>query len=180
MRKLSNRELNRKHVDEFKHAGKTKLIVILDNVRSLLNIGSVFRTSDAFLIEGIYLTGICAKPPHRDIEKAALGATDSICWEYFDRVEDAAEKIKAKGYQLILIEQTDKSISLPDFYPDKEKAGLAIVFGNEVKGVSESLLPLSDAAVEVPQFGSKHSFNIAVCAGIVIYDLYHKLENKKA
>lgn len=175
MRKLSNRELNRKHVDEFKDAGKTPIIIILDNVRSLLNIGSVFRTADAFLVESIYLTGICACPPNKDIQKTALGATETVAWKYFEKVEDAAKDAQGKGYELVLIEQTDKSVSLPEYLPSKTHAGVALVFGNEVKGVSESLLALSDLAVEIPQFGSKHSFNIAVCAGIVLYDVYQKM-----
>jgi tRNA G18 (ribose-2'-O)-methylase SpoU len=176
MRKLSNRELNRKHVDEFKNASKTPIIIILDNVRSLNNIGSVFRTADAFLVEAIYLTGICAKPPHREIHKTALGATETVHWEYFEEVKEAVAQIKEKDFELVLIEQTDKSVALEDYQPNKDKKGIALVFGNEVKGVSDSIIPDADLAVEIAQFGSKHSINISVCAGIVVHWVFQKLK----
>jgi 23S rRNA (guanosine2251-2'-O)-methyltransferase len=175
MRKLSNRELNRKHVDEFKNASKTPIIIILDNVRSLNNIGSVFRTADAFLVEAIYLTGICAQPPHREIHKTALGATETVHWEYFEEVKDAVLKVKEKAFELVLIEQTDNSVALEDYVPNKDKKGIALVFGNEVKGVSDSIIPDADLAVEIAQFGSKHSINISVCAGIVVHWVFQKL-----
>jgi 23S rRNA (guanosine2251-2'-O)-methyltransferase len=175
MRKLHITELNRKHIEEFKSSKKWPVRVILDNVRSLHNIGSVFRTADAFLVECIYLCGISAQPPHPEIHKTALGATETVIWEYFERVEDAVKKAISDGYQIVIVEQTSNSISLNEFeYPQKP---VALVFGNEVKGVSEEVLPSSDVALEIPQFGTKHSFNISVCAGIVLYTLYQQYIN---
>jgi len=175
MRKLKNKELGRKTIDEFKNAAKTPLIVVLDNVRSLNNIGSVFRTSDAFLIEAIYLCGITAQPPHKDIHKTALGATDSVSWRYFETTEAAIAELKAANYLTASIEQAEKSIYLPDFQIDKNKK-YAVIFGHEVKGVSQKVVDLSDFCIEIPQFGTKHSFNISVSAGIVLWDLFQKIK----
>ena len=174
MRKLKNSELDRLTNDEFKEAEKTPLIVVLDNIRSLNNIGSVFRTSDAFLIEKIYLCGITAKPPHKDIHKTALGATETVAWEY---AEDALELVKAlqkEGVVVASIEQADNSVELQDFIPEKDKK-LAVVFGNEVKGVQQKVVSVSDYCVEIPQYGTKHSLNISVSCGVVIWDLFCKL-----
>ncbi len=174
-RKLKNSELNRLSSEEYKESKKTPIIVVLDNIRSLNNIGSVFRTSDAFLIEGIYLCGICAKPPHRDIHKTALGAEDSVIWEYFEKTEDAVNTLKEKNYKVYSIEQVENSISLEEFTPDKEEK-YAFVFGNEVKGVQQNIVNISDGFIEIPQFGTKHSFNISVTAGIVLWEVFKKLK----
>jgi 23S rRNA (guanosine2251-2'-O)-methyltransferase len=170
MRKLHITELNRKNTEEFHLAGKWPVRIILDNVRSLHNIGSVFRTSDAFLCEAIYLCGISATPPNKEIHKSALGAENSVHWEYFSSVKEAALKAQSDGYKIVLIEQTDQSIPLDQWEESTEK--IALVFGNEVSGVSDEVLDVADAAVEIPQFGTKHSFNISVCAGIVLYQLF--------
>lgn len=170
MRKLHITELNRKNTQEFHLAGKWPVRIILDNVRSLHNIGSVFRTSDAFLCEAIYLCGISATPPNKEIHKSALGAENSVHWEYFSSVKEAALKAQSDGYKIVLIEQTDQSIPLDQWEESTEK--IALVFGNEVSGVSDEVLDVADAAVEIPQFGTKHSFNISVCAGIVLYQLF--------
>jgi tRNA G18 (ribose-2'-O)-methylase SpoU len=149
--------------------------ILLDNVRSLHNIGSVFRTADAFLVESIYLCGISAQPPHPEIHKTALGATDTVAWKYYSKVEDAIKNCISEGYTIVTVEQTSNSIPLNKFeYPDRP---IALVFGNEVKGVSEEVLPYSDTAIEIPQFGTKHSFNISVCAGIVLYTLNQQYLN---
>ena len=174
MRKLGNEELNRKSVEEFKSAPKLPVVVVLDNVRSLNNVGSAFRTSDAFLIEKIYLCGITGKPPHRDIQKTALGATESVDWEHRESTVDLAKELKADGYTIICVEQVDESISLLDFQPDKE-AKYCLIFGNEVFGVDENLVASADACIEIPQEGTKHSLNIAVSMGVVIWDFYQKL-----
>ncbi len=177
MRKLRNSELNRISVDEFKKTEKTPLVVVLDNIRSCNNIGSVFRTSDALLIEKIYLCGITATPPNKDIHKTALDAEKSVDWEYLENTEDAVEKLKNTGYKVYAIEQVENSISLPDFKPaNSEKT--AIVFGNEVKGVKQSVVNICDGSIEIPQFGTKHSFNISVSAGIVLWDIFQKLRYK--
>lgn len=177
MRKLRNSELNRISVDEFKKTEKTPLVVVLDNIRSCNNIGSVFRTSDALLIEKIYLCGITATPPNKDIHKTALDAEKSVDWEYVENTEDAVEKLKNAGYKVYAIEQVENSISLPDFKPAKNEK-TAIVFGNEVKGVKQSVVNISDGSIEIPQFGTKHSFNISVSAGIVLWDIFQKLRYK--
>ncbi len=174
MLKLKNHELKRKSIADFKQASKTPLVVILDNIRSLNNVGSVFRTSDAFLIEKIYLCGITAKPPHKDIQKTALGATDSVDWEYRENTLELIEDLKKEGINVISIEQANKSTMLQDFFPEKGKK-YAIVFGNEVKGVSQEVVSASDYCVEIPQLGTKHSFNISVSVGIVLWDLFKKL-----
>lgn len=175
MRKLRNIELNRISVDEFKHKQKTRLVVVLDNIRSCNNIGSVFRTSDALLIEKIFLCGITATPPNNEIRKTALDAEKSVEWEYVENTEDAVTKLQEKDYKVYAIEQVEDSILLPDFQPD-EKDKIAIVFGNEVKGVKQSVVNICDGSIEIPQFGTKHSFNISVSAGIVLWDLFQKLK----
>jgi tRNA G18 (ribose-2'-O)-methylase SpoU len=170
MRKLHITELNRKNTEEFQSAGKWPVRIILDNVRSLHNIGSVFRTADAFLCEAIYLCGISATQPNKEIHKSALGAENSVQWEYFASVKDAALKAKSDGYRVVVIEQTDQSIALDQWHDTSEK--IALIFGNEVRGVSDEVLEVADEAIEIPQFGTKHSFNISVCAGIVLYQLF--------
>jgi 23S rRNA (guanosine2251-2'-O)-methyltransferase len=173
MRKLRNSELNRKSVQEFKKTKKFPFIVILDNVRSLNNIGSVFRTADGFLIRSIYLCGITATPPHKDIRKTALGATDSVEWKYFSKTADAIKKLRKEGYKIVAIEQTDESIMLNEF-PLQQNKSYALIFGHEMKGVDQSVIDMSDASIEIPQFGTKHSFNISVSVGIVLWDLINK------
>lgn len=173
MRKLSMEELNRISSSEFKEMEKNKVIVILDNIRSMNNIGSVFRTADAFKLEAIYLCGITATPPHREIQKTALGATESVHWEYFESTTVAIEKVKKHvGGKVYAIEQVTGSISLQHFTPGSEP--MALIFGNEVNGVSEEVLPLCDGCIEIPQFGTKHSFNVSVTAGIVLWDILSK------
>lgn len=164
-------ELNRISVEEFKQTEKTPIVVVLDNVRSLNNIGSVFRTCDAFRIEKICLCGITACPPNKDIAKTALGATESVDWEYFETTRDAVLLLKAKGYAIAAVEQVDESVMLHEFTPDFARP-LALIFGNEVFGVDDELLPLCDCCIEVPQFGIKHSLNISVCVGIVLWHLF--------
>ena len=176
MRKLKNSELNRLSIEEFKNSKKTPLVVILDNIRSLNNIGSVFRTSDAFLIDKIILCGITAKPPHKDIHKTALGATDSVKWEYSANTTDIVNKLKKEDYVIVSIEQTEKATMLQDFEIEKNKK-YAIIFGNEVKGVQQNVVDLSDYSVEIPQYGTKHSFNISVSAGIVLWELNKKINS---
>jgi tRNA G18 (ribose-2'-O)-methylase SpoU len=173
MQKLRNHELGRKSVEEYKKSEKIPVIIVLDNVRSLNNIGSIFRTSDAFLIRSIHLCGITACPPNKEINKTALGATDSVSWKYYGHTKDAINDLKTEGYQIISIEQTEGSISLERFYP-KEGEQYAFVFGHEVKGVNQEIVDLSDVSIEIPQFGTKHSLNISVSAGIVIWDIFNK------
>ena len=174
MRKLTNEELSRKTLDAFKKAEKLPIVIVLDNVRSLHNIGSVFRTADAFLLQGIYLCGISASPPHRDIQKTALGATETVSWEYFDETIKAIDRLKHDNYQVLAVEQTEKSIALHNFIPEKKKK-YALVFGHEVKGVSQEVINLCSGVIEIPQIGTKHSLNISVSVGITIWDLYGKL-----
>lgn len=176
MRKLKNSELDRLSVDEYKEIVKTPITVVLDNIRSCNNIGSVFRTSDALLIEKVILCGITATPPNKDIHKTALDAEKSVPWEYFEETEDAVQRLKESGYRVFAVEQVENSISLPDFTPEKEQK-LALVFGNEVKGVQQSVVNICDGAIEIPQYGTKHSFNISVSAGIVLWDLVYKLRS---
>ena len=175
MRKLKNSELERLAVKEFRRAKKTPLIVILDNIRSLNNIGSVFRTSDAFLIEKIYLCGITAKPPHKDIHKTALGATDSVEWEHVEDTFKLVKKLQAEGILVASIEQAENSVQLQKFTPLKNKK-LAIIFGNEVKGVQQKIVSISDYCIEIPQYGTKHSLNISVSCGVVLWDLFNKMQ----
>lgn len=168
MQKTPNAALPRLTVEEFKNAEKHPFVIVLDNVRSQNNVGSVFRTADAFLCRAICLCGITATPPHRDIEKTALGATESVYWEYFDTTTEALEKLKTHGYRILAVEQTAQSVSLETASLDPENK-YAFVFGHEVMGVSEEALALCDGAIEIPQFGTKHSLNIAVSAGIVMW-----------
>ncbi len=174
MQKLKNSELNRLSVEAFKQSAKTPLIIILDNIRSLNNIGSVFRTSDAFLIEKIYLCGITAKPPHKDIHKTALGSTDTVAWEYVKNTLDIIKKLKVENVKILSIEQAENATLLNDFKP-KANTTYALVFGNEVKGVTQEVVNASDVVVEIPQYGTKHSLNISVSVGVVIWDLFSKL-----
>ena len=177
MRKLSMDELGRKTVEEFKQAEKTGIIAVLDNIRSMHNVGSVFRTADAFLIEAICLCGYTPQPPHRDIHKTALGATETVDWLYYNNTIDAVNDLKQRGYTVYGIEQTVDSISLEKFMP-AEGQQLAIVFGNEVEGVNADVLKLCDGSIEIPQFGMKHSLNISVAAGIVFWELAIKMRAK--
>lgn len=173
-RKLKNSELNRKSVSEFKTSEKTPIIIVLDNIRSLNNIGSVFRTADAFLVQKIYLCGITAQPPHREIQKTALGATDAVDWEYVEDTITLSRKLKQEGVHLCSIEQAEDAVMLDAFIPEKGKT-YAIVFGNEVKGVQQEVVSESDTVIEIPQFGTKHSLNISVSCGVVVWDLFSKM-----
>ncbi len=173
MRKLRNEELNRLRLDEVKAVSKHQLVIILDNVRSLNNIGSIFRTADAFLIEGIYLCGITATPPNKEIHKTALGATESVNWQYFENTLDAVKLLREKGFKIVAVEQTDKSIMLQDFIP-VVNTKYALIFGHEIKGVEQEVIDHCHMSLEIPQYGTKHSFNIAVSAGIVLWDMFCK------
>jgi len=174
MRKLKLAELNRVSVAEFRAGQKFPVVVVLDNVRSMHNIGSVFRTADAFAVEKICLCGITATPPHREIEKTALGATQSIAWEYYPDPVAAIEQLRNNGYLVIAIEQAENSTMLNEFKPEAGKR-YALIFGNEVNGVSDEVMKCADACLEIPQFGTKHSFNIVVSAGIVLWDMFSKM-----
>lgn len=176
MRKLNMDELNRVSVEEFNELDKLPIICILDNIRSQHNIGSIFRTSDAFRIMELYLCGITATPPNREINKSALGATESVKWQYFTDTSIAIEKLKQEGYKIIAVEQAAGSIVLEDYNTDAFE-NIALVFGNEVTGVSEQVMEMVDACIEIPQFGTKHSFNVSVTAAIVLYQFY--LKHKK-
>jgi len=176
MRKLLNEELGRKTVDEFKSSSKTPVVVVLDNVRSLLNVGSVFRTADAFLVEALYLCGITGTPPNKEIQKTALGSTDTVDWKYFKTTEEAVKELKQSGYAVYAIEQAENAIMLDHFSPEKNKK-IAVVFGHEVKGVEQQVIDLCDGVIEIPQVGTKHSLNIAVSAGIVIWDVFLKIQS---
>ena len=178
MRKLKNNELERVSVDGFKAAKKTPIIIILDNIRSLNNIGSVFRTSDAFLVEKIYLCGITATPPHKDIHKTALGSTDTVAWEYVENTMDLVNKLKTEHVKICAIEQAEKATMLNRFEVESNQK-YALIFGNEVKGVTQDIVSSSDAVIEIPQFGTKHSLNISVSCGIVVWDLFSKLSTYK-
>lgn len=172
-KKLSLTELNRISIEEYKSAEKTPIIVILDNIRSLNNIGSVFRTADAFLIEKIYLCGYTAKPPHKDIRKTALGATESVDWEHKEDIISLINELKKGGVKVYSIEQAENAIMLNDFKPSNEK--IAVVLGNEVEGVQQEVINESDGVIEIPQVGTKHSLNISVSCGVVLWDLYSKI-----
>jgi tRNA G18 (ribose-2'-O)-methylase SpoU len=174
MRKLKNSELGRKSVNEYKKADKSPIIVVLDNVRSMNNIGSVFRTADAFLVKAVYLCGITAKPPHKDIQKTALGATESVPWKYYDSTMEAIKELKNNGYIIISVEQAEEAIPLCDFVANKGRK-YAVIFGHEVRGVAQEIVDLSDYCIEIPQFGTKHSFNISVSTGIVLWELFRKI-----
>lgn len=173
MKKLKLEELNRITVDQFKEAEKNPICILLDNIRSLHNVGSAFRTADAFSIEKIYLTGITGTPPHREIQKTALGATESVSWGYAESPAIVAQQLKDKGYKIVIVEQTDESIALQKF-SQKKREKLCLVFGNEVSGVSDEIIALADLALEIPQSGTKHSLNIAVCLGIVVWEMVKK------
>ncbi len=175
MRKLLNQELERKTVEEFKTSSKTPVIIILDNVRSLNNVGAVFRTADAFLVEAIFLCGITGQPPNKEIQKTALGATESVSWKYFENTLDAVAKLKKNNYITYAIEQTESATLLNDFMPNKHQK-TAVIFGNEVRGVEQNVIDACADVIEIPQIGTKHSLNIAVSVGIVIWDLFVKLE----
>jgi tRNA G18 (ribose-2'-O)-methylase SpoU len=177
MKKLKLDELGRISVDQFKEVKKIPVCILLDNIRSLHNVGSAFRTADAFRVEKILLTGITGTPPHREIHKTALGSTESVDWEYFESPEQAVRRLKDNNYEIVIIEQTDESAPLQEFNPDKNKK-YCLVFGNEVNGVSESVIELGDKALEIPQVGTKHSLNISVCLGIIIWDIFSKLRLK--
>ncbi len=172
--KLKLDELNRVDVDTFRQQEKLPVTVVLDNVRSMHNIGSVFRTSDGFAVEQLVLCGITAQPPHREIEKTALGATQSMSWIYFESIKEALQKFREDGYRIIAIEQAENSISLNQYQPKKEEK-YVLIFGNEVNGVSDEAMQMIDNCIEIPQFGTKHSFNIVVSAGIVLWDFFTKL-----
>ena len=169
MRKRLNSELDRKTIAEYKDSDKSPFIIVLDNVRSQSNIGSIFRTADAFLVEAMYLCGITAQPPHRDIQKTALGATESVPWKYFTSTTDAVKELKSNGVVIIAVEQVEESIMLQNLIIEPCKK-YAFVFGHEINGVSQDVVDLCDFCIEIPQFGSKHSFNIAVSAGIVLWE----------
>jgi 23S rRNA (guanosine2251-2'-O)-methyltransferase len=170
MRKLRMDELSRKSKIEFQQADKLPVILLLENIRSMHNVGSVFRTADAFLVEAIYLCGYTPRPPHRDIHKTALGATDTVDWKYMDDPQEAAIFLKNKGFQIVGVEQVSGSVTLQDFkFTEGEK--LVLIFGNEVNGVSEEVLKYCDACIEIPQFGMKHSLNVSVAAGMVLWEL---------
>lgn len=174
MRKLENSELERKTIEAFKESDKTPLILVLDDIRSLHNIGSVFRTADAFLIEKIYLCGITATPPNKEIHKTALGATETVTWEHSDSVLEVIEKLKKENIITLAIEQVESAVFLQNFEVEKEKK-YALIFGNEVYGVSQEAVAVCDGCIEIPQLGTKHSLNISVSAGIVVWDLFQKL-----
>ncbi len=171
MRKLLNDELGRLSVEEFKEVDKVPLMVVLDNVRSLNNIGSVFRTADAFRLEGIYLCGITATPPHREIHKTALGATESVYWEYREETTDAISELKERAYQIFSVEQTEGALLLDKVQLTRGQK-YALVFGHEIRGVDQQVVDMSDQCIEIPQYGTKHSLNISVAAGIVIWELF--------
>ena len=176
-RKLSNAELNRLAPEEFKEAQKIPLVIVLDNVRSLNNIGSIFRTSDAFRIEEVLLCGITACPPHKDIRKTALGATESVAWRYFNSTQEALKDVHAKNYKIVAVEQAENACALNDFKVDCSN-GLAVIFGHEVQGVSQEVVDFCDAVIEIPQFGTKHSLNVSVSAGIVLWVLHEQFSSK--
>jgi 23S rRNA (guanosine2251-2'-O)-methyltransferase len=169
-------ELQRISVAEFKSATKLPLVVVLDNIRSQNNIGSVFRTADAFRLSGVYLCGITAIPPHREIHKTALGATESVDWIYYPTTLEAIKDLHSKGYTVLAVEQTEGSVNLPDFQPSQNE-NLAIIFGNEVNGIDDEVLKQVQGCIEIPQFGTKHSINVSVAVGIVIWELFGRMKN---
>jgi tRNA G18 (ribose-2'-O)-methylase SpoU len=175
MKKLSMKELERKSVEEFKTSKKLPVIIVLDNVRSLLNVGSIFRTADAFSIEAIYLCGITGTPPNKEIQKTALGATDSVSWKYFKNTSDAITELKKSDYYIYAVEQVKDSIKLNQFQLNEKHRKLAFVFGNEVNGVDDTVLQLCDTALEIPQTGTKHSLNVSVSAGIILWETFRQL-----
>lgn len=171
MKKLETTEIERLNVENFRNAQKSSICVILENIRSAGNVGSVFRTSDAFRVEKIFICGFTAVPPNKEIHKTALGAEDSVSWEKCIKISEVITALKSKGYKIIAVEQTDSSISLEKF-KNEVHGKMAFIFGNEVSGVDQSTLDQCDGAVEIPQFGTKHSFNVSVCAGIVLWEAY--------
>lgn len=175
-KKLSNEALNRISTAEFKAAKKIPLVIVLDNIRSLNNIGSVFRTADAFLVEAIYLCGITATPPHREIQKTALGATETVVWKYFNTTIDALNELQQKNYQLVAVEQAENSLMLNNFKPKNDEKW-ALIFGNEVDGVTQEVIDKANFVLEIPQYGTKHSLNISVSVGVVVWDIFCKLFN---
>ena len=176
MRKLENSELDRKSIETFKNSKKTPLILVLDDIRSLHNIGSVFRTADAFLIEKIFLCGITATPPNKEIHKTALGATETVAWEHHENILEVIEKLKKDNVMTLAIEQVESAVFLQNFKVEKNKK-YALVFGNEVYGVSQDAVALCDGCIEIPQLGTKHSLNISVSAGIVVWDLFKQFND---
>ena len=177
MRKLSLKELQRKSVPEFKAAPKTPITLVLDNIRSGRNVGSAFRTADAFALEQVLLCGISAQPPHREILKTAIGATEAVDWTYETEVGKAVQSLKDQGYLILGLEQTDKSVLLSDYKLPTNPPPIALIFGNEVKGLSEEVLPLVDHCLEIPQFGTKHSINVSVCVGIAVWEIFKQLND---
>lgn len=173
MKKLKLEELGRISVDQFKIAEKLPVCIVLDNIRSLHNVGSAFRSADAFRVEKIYLAGITGTPPHREIQKTALGATESVPWEYSDQASEIVRQLKEQEYEIVIVEQTSESIPLQKFQPAEAKK-YCLVFGNEVNGVSETVMALGDTALEIPQEGTKHSLNVSVCLGIVLWEIFRK------
>lgn len=174
MKKLKLEELGRISVDQFKAAEKLPVCIVLDNIRSLHNVGSAFRTADAFRVEKIFLGGITGTPPHREIQKTALGATESVPWEYVENSADCIKKLKEEGYSIVIVEQTSKSVQLQNFVPSMDQK-YCLVFGNEVDGVSEAVIKFGDVALEIPQEGTKHSLNISVCLGVVVWEIFKKM-----
>ena len=177
MKKLKLEELNRLSVPEFKAAKKIPVCIVLDNVRSLHNVGSAFRTADAFSVEKLVLTGITGKPPHREIEKTALGATASVAWSYHESSRDAVNMLKSDGWKIVIVEQTSESIPLQKFTGDSSEK-ICLVFGNEINGVSDDVMELADVALEIPQSGTKHSLNISVCVGIVVWEIVRDVSHR--
>lgn len=178
MRKIKNSELNRLSLEGFKAAKKSPLIVILDNVRSLNNVGSIFRSADAFRIQHIYLCGITATPPHKDIQKTALGSTEAVNWSYAKDTLAVVEKLQSVNVKVMAIEQAENATMLQDFYPNNQSI-YALVFGHEIKGVNQAVVNQCDGVIEIPQFGTKHSLNIAVSGGVVLWDLFSKMNQSK-
>ena len=176
MKKLSLKELRRVSPSDFKNQDKTPIVLVLDNIRSGLNVGSAFRTADAFALQKIYLCGITVQPPHREILKTAIGATESMDWFYSSSTVEVVQDLKAKGYRVVAVEQADQSTFLQDFQLHKDEK-IALVFGNEVKGVSDEVISIIDECIEIPQFGTKHSLNISVCVGVVVWDLFVKISS---
>jgi len=175
MKKLSNEELGRINIEEFKKIQKLPITIVLDNIRSLMNIGSIFRTSDAFTIKEIILCGITAKPPHREMQKTALGATESVSWRYVENTTDAVKELKTNGITVLSVEQADEAKMLDNYEFDFSQE-VALIFGNEVKGVSDEVIELSDDCIEIPQFGTKHSLNISISAGILIWECFQQYQ----
>ncbi|WP_345947799.1 RNA methyltransferase [Mucilaginibacter sp. PAMB04274] len=175
MRKLKLDELNRVSVEEFKGQDKLPVAIVLDSVRSMHNVGSIFRTGDGFAVEHICLCGITGQPPHREIEKTALGATQSVDWTYHNNATEAVDELRQLGYTIVAVEQAENSVMLNEYHPEPNQK-YALIFGNEVNGVSEEVMAKIDTCLEIPQFGTKHSFNIVVSAGIVLWDFFAKLK----